>query len=304
MVSRGMGPAATTVPTMLRLIQTTLRIALSFLTAATLLPPTIARAARSNPSVVVHRPEDFQTTVMLGPLDPRATSSERSAVVRFPRSVTLYRFRAELIDAEGKAIGNAVPWGITFVTAAPMAESYMEAPAMARLSNGWADLSVPRPYGVHLAVGDSILILAALPTEGAPGATLRITLDYEASPASRLPAMVLASQETVATGAWTWRAEVTGRLVAIDGRQLAGAAELILEDATTGRVVWQMRVQYPSGNVAELRREAVRPGVMVQEGRLYRLRIRHEAQAKSEQRYGGDTPFAIVAPKRDAVAGR
>ena len=228
---------------------------------------------------------------------------ERSVTLRIPITATLHRFRAELLNAAGQPIGLDASWGVTIFSATPLAEGYEGAAAMARLTNGSNDLRVPRPYGVRLPAGDSITVVASLPTTGAPGATLRITIDYESEPATRIAAVAIASTETVATGTWTWRVEFDGRLVAIAGRQLLSVKELVLEDVTTGHVVWRTRTHYEVPGVEGQQSEVVRPGVSVWAGRIYRLRAVY-AESNREQTHGGDTPIALVFPDGSSSGAR
>lgn len=268
---------------------------------ASALAPMPATAMTANGEIrLVDLAAERRLVISLGAVDG---APERSVAVRMPITATLYRFRAELLNAAGEPMGLDFAWGVTFFAATPLAESYEGAVAMARLSTGSHDLHLPRPYGVRLEAGDSITLVATLPTSGAPGAILRITMDYESAPATRLPAVSIAANETVATGSWTWRADVEGRLVAISGRQLVGAKRLVLEDATTGRVVWHMRAQFSVPGVEGQQAEVVRPGVTVQGGRIYRLRAVY-AGAAPEQTYGGDTLHALVFPSSFASGAR
>ena len=220
---------------------------------------------------------------------------ERSVALRIPVTATLHRFRVELLNAAGQPIRLGASWGVAIFSATPLAEDYEGATAMARLNEGSDDLRLPRPYGVRLKAGDSISLVAALPTTAAPGATLRITIDYESAPATRIPAVAIAADETAVSGTWTWRADVDGRLVAISGRQLLGVKELVLEDVTTGRVVWHARAQFQVPGVEGQQSEVVRPGVSIRAGRIYRLRAVY-ALANHEQALGGAAPIALVFP--------
>jgi len=276
-----------------------MRVLTPVLAVATVLSPMTATAKTGNADVrLVDVAAESRFVISIGAVDGVA---QRSVSLRIPITATLHRFRVELLNAAGQPIGLGAPWGITIFSATPLAESHEEPAAMARLSNGSDDLRLPRPYGVRLAEGDSISIVAALPTTEDGGAMIRITIDYESEPATRLPAVAIAAVETAANGTWTWRPDCDGRLVAIAGRQLRGVKELVLEDVTTGRVVWHTRVQLLVPGVEGQQTEVVRPGVSIRGGRTYQLRAAYPV-ANPAQAIGSDTPIALVFP--DASVSR
>lgn len=276
--------------------------------AALILPSTAARADTADGTfadgavaaarvTVQHIPDERRLVITVGPLHSQATSAECAAVARMPQVATLYRGHAELVDDSGTVL-DSVAWGVTLFAQAPLAESWEGASAMARLNSGHPGFSLPRPYGVQLGENDSLMIVAAFPPSAGRRTVLRITLEYEAQPATRLAAVAVAPQESVSTGSWTWRADVGGRLVAFVGPQLLGAEALALEDVTTGREVWSQRMQFPVDERGAQLSEVVRLGVTLEEGRLYRLRAVYPRAAVPAQLVGGDTPLAIVLPAR------
>lgn len=108
------------------------------------------------------------------------------------------------------------------------------------------------------------------------------------------PAMTLiVPNRTLSTGNWTWVADADGRLVEISGRQLVGATELVLEDSSTGQVVWHERVQYAVPGFEGHESEVVHPGVKVQSGHSYRLRAVYVGSAP-EQTLGDLSPRFVV----------
>jgi hypothetical protein len=264
------------------------------------LSPVGAQALGNGPEVrVIHRVEEKQFVFLIGPLAGAEAGAELRATLPVPVTGMIFRVASDLMDGAGRTFGSDVSWGMTLFTMKPDAQSWMLPPATARLSNGSPEVMIERPYGQLIVAGDSMLIVAALPTEGAPGAVLRITMDYEAVPSSRVAAVMIAPEETVASGSWTWRPEVSGKLVMITGRQLAAARTLVLENATTGEVIWDSGPKPSYGQSDDL----VRPVATVQAGGLYRLRAIYDSAAP-DQVHGGDTPLAIVFPGRATPSQR
>jgi hypothetical protein len=219
----------------------------------------------------------------------------RPVTVHLPRAAVLHRFVGELVDAAGQRIAGPVEWTITVGSGAV---------AIARLSNQHHDLQIPRPYGLRLDAGDSLVVVAELPSQ-LEGASLRVRMEYEepAAVRTRLPAQARTATaldsrrirgEEVREGTWSWVAQDGGRLVAITGRQLIGAEEVILEDTARGTVVWRMRA--PPRQAGEVRQvhETLRPGVALVPGRTYRLRIVTPMDVPASR--AGDTPLWIVVP--------
>lgn len=219
----------------------------------------------------------------------------RPVTIHLPHAAVVHRFVGELIDAAGRRIDGPVDWTITVGSGGA---------AIARLSNQHRDLQIPRPYGVRVEAGDSLVVMAELPSQ-LEGATLRVRVEYEepAATRTRLPvrsrvAAALESRrirgEEVREATWSWVAQDGGRLVAITGRQLVGAEEVILEDAERGTVVWRMRAPPRlAGDVRQVQ-ETLRPGVALEAGRTYRLRIVTPMEVAEAR--AGDAPIWMVVP--------
>lgn len=283
-------------------MRTVIRQAIRTITAGfaafAMLAPTIASANEHAPAVhVVDRPDERRLVVTIGPLDRAQPGTERTVAVRMPVTAMVYRFQAEMRDPSGRVLGPDHYWGVTIFATPSDEQSWRARPATARLSTGAADVEIKRPYGLRIGAGDSVTFVAALPAEGAEGAMLHLVMEYESVPATRLPALAIASEETVSTGSWTFRVEVSGRLVVISGRQLIGAEILVLEDVTTGEELWR------SPRRLSKQDDLIRPAKLIEAGRLYRLRALY-ASPGPDQTHGGDTPLAIVSPSRPSNGDR
>jgi hypothetical protein len=226
------------------------------------------------------------------------------SVVRFHAPVVAHRFVGELVDSAGNRLSRSVSWRLTV--------RHGETATMLRLSNVGSEVRIPRPYGVRLLPADSLVVAVVLPS-GAEGATVLLRMEYEVSEAvaSRLPVLARASTLLVAErrgdvdfteASWGWTAADGGRLVAIAGRHLMGADEVILEEVETGAIVWRMRMPPQVAGSGMRLHETVRPGVALVAGLAYRLRI----LSTREELWGlaSDTPTMMVRLDGRVAASR
>lgn len=264
-------------------------------------------AAATGGGRLVDLPAERRMVVSLGAADSadRVAHGEvgRPVTLRVPRSAILHRFVGELVDAEGRRVGGPVQWTATVGSGA--------VPAMARLTSGNAVVSIPRPYGVRFEEGEELVVVADVAAAAGEGTVLRLSLEYEMPELAKTRRAVQAfsaaggaqgdAREAGATieGSWTWTSESDGRLVAITGRQLAGAGELVLEDARTGSVIWRIRSGPSFADVGDGLGETIRPGVRVEAGRTYRIRVvRPDADDPM-----ADAPMMLMVPSRRSASG-
>lgn len=253
----------------------------SFLTALTLLGLAAA-------TVSAQRVE-----LLLEGVEPRAT-------VRLAHEAIVHGLRVELIDAGGEVTSD-VAWSAALVSIDATGATGI----VSRFNGTSPELQIPRPYGLRLAADDSLTIVGTLAAaEIARGMRLRLVVDYElpAVRTSRLPVTPLATHAANVSAdseeSWTWQPAVDGRLVAISGRELAGAESLVLEDAATGAVLWHTRAERPHvDRAASSQGELVRPGVTLEGGRAYRLRAVF-AQRSGARAATDSAPLAVVMPSR------
>jgi hypothetical protein len=217
--------------------------------------------------------------------------------VRLSHAAIVHGVRFDLVDADGNLVSN-LPWEATLSTSAAQGE----AGQVAVLDASQPALRVPRPYGIRMGAEDSITIFSNVGTVDGVTTTLRVTIDYELPEGrtSRLAAVALSARGTAQVSgtedSWTWQPEVGGRLVAVSGRELEGAEALVLEDATTGAVLWHTRAQQAAATQGDL----IRPSVTLEQGRAYRLRAIFGGDRATTRGQRGSAPLAVLVPVRGA----
>ena len=206
--------------------------------------------------------------VTLGTADStqRTTTGAANApvMVLMPSAQILTRFRGELVDAEGRRLSRQTEWSASFLGAGH--------DALARLSTSQSVVDLPRPYGLGVAAGDTLVVVANVP-QGLNGAFLRLTIDFELADdqATRIPVRLLGAIEE--SDGFTWHPDASGRFVAITSVVFAGANELVLEDVESGAVLWRERALPREAGIIAMRRAVIFTGVAVERGRAYRLRL-------------------------------
>lgn len=246
-------------------------------------------AARSTPSATSDRAE--------GRLVVGLDGAQGRFTVRLSHAAIVHGVRFDLVDAEGNSVSN-LPWEATLSTSAAQGE----AGQVAILDAEQPALRVPRPYGIRMGAEDSITIFSNVASVEGMETTLRVTIDYELPEArtSRLAAVALSARATAQTSitedSWTWQPEVGGRLVAISGRELEGAQSLVLEDASTGAVLWHTRTQQAAATQGDL----IRPSVTLEQGRAYRLRAIFGGDRSESRTQRASAPLAVLVPVRSA----
>lgn len=221
----------------------------------------------------------------------------RPVLMRMPRAAMLHRFAAALVDAQGRPIAGPVEWSVTLGDEALSAVAF--------LTSARAQIGIPRPYGVRVEAGDELVVTARV-SAGIDGASLRVTMDYDLPEpsATRLAARAVvaraepreADERDAATLEWTWTATGADRLVAITAATMGGAAEIVVEDATTGAPVWRMRGPSRFASAAAQLGETVYPGVRLEAGRTYRLRVVRSADAGGSSAPDASTPASEGLP--------
>ncbi len=200
----------------------------------------------------------------------------------------VFHLAGEVVDAAGKPIAGPVEWNVTVTSGRHT--------AVLHLTSARAELNVQRPFAYRLDRGDSLVVAAQVP--GIADARVQVTVGFEMGEraASRIavrPVAVAADapedDEVAARGAplsWIWTADAPGRLVAMHAPQMAGATAVIVEDATTGEVIWRADGPPRLVGAAQPLRETQLPGIVLSPGRTYRIRVERAA----------GTATTVVAP--------
>jgi hypothetical protein len=255
-----------------------------------------------------------------GRLQVTFTLTERSALMairdtavvsfsgRVVQGAMLHAFRVEVVDAAGQPVQDRTSWGIT-VFGARQGVGNSRVRALVRLTGYCREITLPKPLGFRLVANDSLLIVATFhETDSQAQLFIRLTIEYDlvTGPLSRLavfpldvttPSSVkIVGASNTPTQSWEWKADMSGRLLAIAGLPLHGVAQLVLQDVETGAVLWNAAVagQQP---VLVHGGQVVRLGVPVQEGRGYRLTATYRA---THVRVAADGALAVamVLPSR------
>jgi hypothetical protein len=150
-----------------------------------------------------------------------------------------------------------------------------------------APMRLPWPLGVRVAAGEEILVVAMLHNESAvPYDGVYISLDFETRRHGRLgvqPFMMDVSPPPApaswdlppgrSTRSWEYSPAVDGRILGIGAHLHRYATELVLEDASSGRVLHRSRpVLDDSGEVVGIPHRILMPrGVRLHADRSYRV---------------------------------
>lgn len=235
-----------------------------------------------------------------------------TAVVSFSGRVVqgamLHAFRVEVVDAGGRPVQDRTSWGIT-VFGAACGVGNIRVRALVRLTGYSREITLPKPLGFRLGANDSLLIVATFhETDAQSQLFLRLSVEYDlvTGPLSRLAVFPLdvtppdsartISAANTAIQSWEWKADMSGRLLAIAGLPLHGVAELVLQDVETGAVLWNAAVAGQQSVLAH-QGQVVRLGVPVQQGRGYRLTATYRA-AHLRVAADGAMAVAMVLPSR------
>jgi hypothetical protein len=253
----------------------------------------------------------LQITLGLAEKSALVTVSD-TAVVSFDGRVVhgamLHAFRVEVVDAADRPAQGGPSWDMqVFVSTQAVGGTHLR--SLVRLSASSREIALPRPLGFRLGASDSLLIVATFgDADSQAQLFLRLSVDYEplTGPHSRLAVLPLGvttanSERAIgatgtATQRWEWKADLTGRLLAIAGLRLDGAVELVLQDVETGMVLWSAAVAGRQVLFAQSG-QVIRLGVPVQEGRSYRLTVTYRSSSLD---LGADhtTAVAMVLPRR------
>lgn len=231
------------------------------------------------------------------PADDRPGSDLRRLAIPMTEEVLLFGFRAELLDAGDRGVAQAGPWRIEIAVARG---------TLLALDDALAELVVPRPFGIRLRAGDSLIVTGRRPAPRARGEQLTLAIDYDRpSTRRRLPAVAstgIARWTAVDTAArtvdieWEWRASTDGRLVSVTLPRVDRALALQVMDLENGDVLWEGPILLGADAAAPGTGLVLRPDVRVRQGRRYGVRARLHDAAAREGAPEALLPWAVVRP--------
>lgn len=297
---RGMGGPAFDRPDTMRLTVNALRTCARRLAGLLLFVAPATACAADGASFRLVELDGEQRMVVLMRVSDQAEGTVHVPVLR---TALVHGIFAELVDAEGRRL--SAPFVLqVFGAARAVADAEMPS-ALLRLSADHPGLILPRQYGVPIEAGDSLRLSAQLP-EGID-VELRITLEYElpGQASQRMPVRAVAAtaaivrpvaRVTETEAEWVLYPDADGRLLAIAGRQVIGAEEMVLQDVATGEELWRERLNNGGSRSAAQRRTIARPAVLVEKGRTYRLRVRFATVEQRTAMDGDDAPLALLLP--------
>jgi hypothetical protein len=249
---------------------------------------TIASPAAAEPAVrVLDRPEEQRVEVVVGIAAQTAGARYAVAVAAgLPNGAVMHGFSATLTGSDGGSV--AAPWRIEL-------RGSRGAAALVQLGAGQQELALPRPFGVLLAAGDSLVIVVhELPA--VDNLLLRVDIAYENGSTGRLttePLQAHTAHDGSDTRSWELRPDISGRMVVLAGPDIAAAREIVLVDVDADVVLWRLNATERGLDFVS-HGSAVRPSVPLQAGRTYRVEVRGGSVAP------GDLLALIATPTRRA----
>lgn len=248
---------------------------------------------------VVHEPDNEDILLLLGPISIAAAGNTMrltpAAAVEIPIDGWLTGFHARVVDPDGRELPSEILHHINVVR-----PGYRElfSPTMQRLAAAGqetGEIKVPFPFGVPLAAGDTLLVVAMLhnPTDKAVEATVVGRLHYDTpawlnrvgvqpfymdvQPRPADAAFDLPPGRS--TFAWEGSPAIDAAILGLGGHLHAHAVEIRLEEVRPeGRtgVLWQSRPGFrEDGLVREIPRKTflMRLGLGLSKDRTYRVTV-------------------------------
>lgn len=272
---------------------------------------------------VVHEPEHKDLVVLLGPVSIAAGGHTMiltpAAAVESPIDGWLTGFRARVVDPDGRELPSEILHHINVVRPG---HRELFSPTMQRLAAAGqetGEIKVPFPFGVPLAAGDTLLVVAMLhnPTDEAVEATVVGRLHYDTpawlnrvgvqpfymdvQPRPADAAFDLPPGRS--TFAWEGRPAIDAEILGLGGHLHAHAVEIRLEEVRPegkARVLWQGRPRFrEDGLVREIPRKTflMRLGLGLSKDRTYRVVVVYENPTDQVIAAGGMGELAgVVLP--------
>lgn len=237
----------------------------------------VANEAPRSPGLRMAHDVDLKQVVLeIGPVHLAANieyddvAPSAAVATTFPVAGWLSGLQIEMVDGDGRVINDPL---LHHVAIFSPGKRDLFSPVMLRVAAMGAetpDLELPGRLGYRFEAGDSLLVVAAFfnPTGVEQDAYLRLTLPYRTDrlllpPISILPVYLDVVAEPglrafeippgISEWSGTWSPAIPGRILAIGGHLHQYGVSLVLEDVTTGKVLWRTQpVTDESGNVVAM----------------------------------------------------
>lgn len=232
----------------------------------------------------------------------------------------LTRFAVELVDADGRILPQEMLHHVNLML--PERRELFR-PIMQRLAAAGEEtepIALPWPLGVRTEDDQELLAFAMLhnPTHVDHGdVTVRLKLYYARTPRLSVQPLFIDASPPPGPAAWdlppgrstrSWegRAAVEGRILGLGGHLHRYGTELILEDVTTGRVLYRERpVLDADGGIAQVPRHTylMRLGHRIRRDHVYRITVVYENPTGDTIRDGAMGAIGgVIRPRRGAWA--
>lgn len=270
-----------------------LRAAVGMLATMPLLLASGASAQVQQALVVDDDQDNHVLTLEVGPLHLPARAqyaTPRSAVAAgvFPADAWLNRFEVRVVDSDGRLL---IPGLLHHAGLFAPGQREVFSPVMRRIvafGNETEPIALPGRFGYRVAAGDSVLVIGALANDGEEALEdvyLQIRVSYTRGEHGRNTDVLPLYLDVLPPGhrvfdvppgessrSWDWTPALPGRLLALGAHLHQYGVAVILEDVTSGKVIWRGRARYDrNGELVGVSRKVFRRGPVLRTDRVYRI---------------------------------
>lgn len=214
---------------------------------------------------------------------------------RVPHKMMVFRFRVEVSALRADEESLASPkWVATLYIVRHNSRTVLP------LTTDAPDLTFPKPLGVELSAGDSVILTVEMERPESRTRVARITIGHDPldSPTARVGIRPFGANVGSAGDSLvvTWKNDVNGRLMVVTGVLCPSVAEMHLLDVTTGAILWSNSATGRAGFDASNPVGVQWFGVSLIAGHEYRLTVSHRRNGT----VGANLP-AVTAMVRPSV---
>ena len=214
---------------------------------------------------------------------------------RVPHKMMVFRFRVEVSGSRADDASPATPkWAATLYIVRHNSRTALP------LTHDAPDVTFPKPLGVELSAGDSVILTVQM--EGTESRTMvaRISVGHDPldGPTARVGIRPFGAEVRSAADSLvvTWTSDVDGRLMVVSGVLCPSSADMQLVDVTTGTTLWSNSATGRAGFDASNSVGVQWFGVSLIAGHTYRLTVSHRRNA----RVGASLPAATAMVRPSA----